>query len=63
MFMPQSAKRQDKMLIDGTKVRQRNILEYSGDRDDDDFGSVSIIKYAVEESQCLRVCMYTLSQD
>ena len=51
MFTTRSAKRQDKMLIDGTKVRQRNILEYSGDRDDDDFGSVSIIKYAVEESQ------------
>ena len=51
MFMTRSAKRQDKMLIDGTKVRQRNILEYSGDRDDDDIDSVSIIKYAVEESQ------------
>ena len=40
MFMTRSAKRQDKMLIDGTKVRQRNILEYTGDRDDDDFGRI-----------------------
>ena len=39
MFMTRGAKRQDKMLIDGTKFRQRNI-EYTGDRDDDDFGRI-----------------------
>ena len=40
MFMTRSAKRQDKMLIDSTKVRQRKILEYTGDTDDDDFGRI-----------------------